>query len=294
MPPPTTAQPSAYGYATPATASAAPPKRLPTVGELIRQWRTQRRLSQLDLAGDAGISARHLSFVETGRAAPSRELLLRLFERLHVPLRARNTLLMAGGFAPMYQEFALDHPSQATVRQVVESVVRSHEPFPAMAVDRHWNLLVANKQTRALMQLASPALVEAPCNVMRLALHPDGLARYIRNLPLWREHLLQRLHRQVEMTGDADIFALLREIEGYPCPPAQQPMHTPAHAPTHAPMTGAEAALPVEFDTPMGTLRFITTLTVFGSPVEVTVSEIALECLYPADEATRQAMLALQ
>jgi transcriptional regulator with XRE-family HTH domain len=263
-------------------AAALPKQSQPTVGELIRTWRTQRRLSQLELADEANISTRHLSFVETGRAAPSRELLLRLFERLHVPLRARNTVLMAGGYAPMYSEFTLEHPSLRSARAVIEQVVKSHEPYPALVVDRNWNLIFANATTHLLLNLASPELTAPPCNVLRVALHPRGLAPYIRNLPLWREHLLQRMRRQVEASGDTGIFTLLRELEQYPC--ANGSTEPPVH------QTGQEVALPVEFSTPLGDLSFISTITVFGTPTEVTLSEVALECLYPANEATRLAM----
>jgi transcriptional regulator with XRE-family HTH domain len=263
--------------------SIATPKSLPKVGDQIRHWRSVRRLSQFELAEQAAISTRHLSFVETGRATPSRELLLRFFERLHVPLRARNSALMAGGYAPMYHELPLDHPSLQVARTVVETVVHSHAPFPALAVDRQWNLLVANAPTQILLKLASPALLEGPCNIIRLALHPLGLAPYIRNLPVWRAHLFHRLERQLALTDDPAIRSLLEEIAQY-----SNPHGTPLPA-----QSGIEVALPVEFSTPLGDLSFISTITVFGTPAEVTLSEIALECFYPANEVTRARMLQL-
>src|SRR5687768_5402078 len=172
-------------------------------GEHLRFWRQHRRMSQLDLAGEADISTRHLSFVETGRSVPSREMVLRLAERLQVPLRERNALLVAAGYAPMYRERPLSDPALAPARQAVDLILKAHEPYPALAVDRHWNLLAANRMVAPLLAGAAPALLEAPSNVLRLSLHPQGLAPRILNLVQWREHLFERLQQQIRATRDA-------------------------------------------------------------------------------------------
>src|SRR5262245_9394121 len=172
------------------------------VGNLLREWRQRRRMSQLALACDAEISTRHLSFIETGRAPPSRELLLHLAERLEVPLRERNVLLTAGGFAPVFEARPLDDPSLGAARQAVDFVLAAHEPFPALAIDAHWRLLAANKAVTPLLAGVAPKLLEPPANVLRVSLHPDGLAPRIANLAEWRTHLLVRLQRQIEATAD--------------------------------------------------------------------------------------------
>src|SRR5690348_16028690 len=201
-----------------AHASTARAERPIHIGEHLREWRQRRHLSQLDLAGDAEISARHLSFVETGRAAPSREMVLRLAERLDVPLRERNALLVAAGFAPMYRQRSLDDPAMASAKRAVDLVLKGHEPFPALAVDRHWNLVAHNALVPMLMAGAAPELVKAPINVLRLSLHPDGLASRIANLAQWRAHLLERLQQQIAATGDTVLQALHDELEAYPTP----------------------------------------------------------------------------
>ncbi|HSI55234.1 MAG TPA: helix-turn-helix domain-containing protein, partial [Ramlibacter sp.] len=172
-------------------------------GEHLRHWRQHRRLSQLDLAQEADISTRHLSFVETGRSVPSREMVLRLAERLDVPLRERNALLVAAGYAPMYRERPLDDPALSPAKQAVDLILRSHEPYPALAVDRHWNLLAANRMLPHLLATVDPSLLQGPVNVLRLSLHPQGLAPKIVNLAQWRNHLLERLRQQVHATDDA-------------------------------------------------------------------------------------------
>src|SRR5918993_77637 len=185
------------------------------IGDLLREWRERRRLSQLALALDAEVSTRHLSFLETGRARPSREMLLRLTERLDVPLRERNTMLLAAGFAPAYPERALDDPALEVARAAVDRVLLGHEPFPALAIDRYWTLIAANRVVPALLTKVAPELLQPPINVLRLSLHPDGLAAQIANLGEWRAHLLARLSRQVELTADPLLSDLLQELRGY-------------------------------------------------------------------------------
>ena len=246
------------------------------VGTLLRDWRIRRRLSQLDLAGEADVSTRHLSFVETGRAAPSREMVLRLANRLDVPLRERNRLLVAAGFAPMYGERALAEPAMAAARRAIELVLKGHEPYPALAVDRHWTLVSYNRVVPMLMAGAAPALLQPPVNVLRLSLHPDGLAPRICNLGAWRAHVLERLRQQVATSADAVLAALADELRGYPGARADEP------APEQ------NVVVPLVVDTPDGTLSFISTTTVFGTPVDVTLSELALETFFPADAATAE------
>jgi transcriptional regulator with XRE-family HTH domain len=253
-------------------------------GDYLRDWRQRRRLSQLDLAQEAEISTRHLSFVETGRSAPSREMVLRLAERLDIPLRERNALLVAAGYAPMYRERPLDDPALAPARRAVELILKSHEPYPALAVDRHWNLVAANRMLPHLMQGADASLLQAPVNVLRLSLHPQGLAPKIANLVQWRAHVFERLRQQIHATGDSALAALLEELRAY--------------AATEGGDDNLEGellgvAMPFRFRTPTGTLNFISTTTIFGTPIDVTLQELALETFFPADEATAQALRAL-
>ena len=255
-------------------------------GVHLRHWRTRRRLSQLDLAQEAEVSTRHLSYVETGRAAPSREMVLRLAERLDVPLRERNALLVAAGFAPMYRQRSLDDPAMAAARRAVDLVLKGHEPFPALAVDRHWNLVAHNALVPMLMAGAAPELVTAPINVLRLSLHPDGLAPRIANLAQWRAHLLERLQQQIAATGDAVLQALHDELEAYPTP--QVSHDTPA---VETELSGV--VVPFQLATPNGVLSFISTTTIFGTPVDVTLQELAVESLFPADAQTAAALAAL-
>src|SRR5215813_1040210 len=185
------------------------------VGTLLREWRQRRRLTQMDLALDADISPRHLSFVETGRAQPSREMLLHLSEELEIPLRERNTLLVAGGFAPMFRERRLDDAAMTEARKAIDVVLQAQKPFPALALDRHWNIVATNHALPQLYEGVAPELLVAPINAMRLALHPKGAAPRIENLPEWRAHLLSRLQRQVQISGDRVLEDLLREVSGY-------------------------------------------------------------------------------
>ena len=236
-------------------------------GVHLRHWRTHRRLSQLDLAQEAEVSTRHLSYVETGRAAPSREMVLRLAERLEVPLRERNALLVAAGFAPMYRQRSLDDPAMASARRAIDLVLKGHEPFPALAVDRHWNLVAHNALVPLLMEGAAPELLKPPINVLRLSLHPDGVAPRIANLAQWRTHLLD-------------------ELAAYPAPAVSH------DAPVLDTALSA-VAVPFQVVMPSGVLSFISTITIFGTPVDVTLQELAVESFFPADEQTAAALAAL-
>lgn len=254
-------------------------------GQRLRHWRERRRLSQLDLAGAAEVSTRHLSCVETGRASPSRDMVLRLLNRLDVPLRERNALLVAAGFAPMYRERPLDAPEMGAARAAVQRILDCHEPWPALAMDRHWNLVMANRLVPLLMAGADPALLQGPVNVLRLSLHPQGLAPRIANLNQWREHLFERLRQQIHQTGDETLAALLQELKAYPEHAADTAVHL---SDEHL-----GVLMPFRFDTPAGQLNLVSTTTVFGSPVDVTLQELALETFFPADEATAATLRAL-
>jgi transcriptional regulator with XRE-family HTH domain len=251
-------------------------------GEHLRAWRQRRRLSQLDLAAEADISTRHLSYVETGRANPSREMVLRLTARLEVPLRERNAFLVAAGYAPMYRETRLDEPAMAAAKQAVEMILSSHEPFPAMAIDRHWNLVAANRMLRHLLTDVDASLLQSPVNVLRLSLHPRGLAPKIVNLAQWRAHLFERLSHQIAASAEPALIALLGELRNLPLPVAEAEEHLQGEH--------MGVAMPMKFRSPAGVLSFISTTTIFGSPLDVTLQEIALETFFPSDEFTRQAL----
>jgi transcriptional regulator with XRE-family HTH domain len=255
------------------------------VGDLVRAWRERRRLSQMRLALDAGVSARHLSYLETGKARPSREMVERLAEQLNVPLRERNTLLLAAGYAPAYPEHRLDDPALDTARRVVDRLLAGHEPYPALAIDRQWTLLAANRAVAPLLGRVSPDLLRPPVNVLRLSLHPAGLAPRIANLAQWRAHLLERLRRQVEVTADATLAALAAELAAYPAPD-----EAGAGDSRRASAAFAGIAVPLVLRTEGGTLAFLSTTTVFGTPVEVTLAELAVEAFFPADAATAEAL----
>jgi transcriptional regulator with XRE-family HTH domain len=248
------------------------------VGTLLREWRQRRRLTQLDLALDADVSPRHLSFVETGRAQPSREMLLHLSEELEIPLRERNTLLVSAGYAPMFRERGLDDAALAAARQAIEVVLDAQKPFPAFAVDRHWNIVASNGALPELYEGVAPALLAAP-NAMRLALHPGGIAPRIANLPEWRAHLLARLRKQAALAGDAALKDLLEEVSAYP-----------AGTPFGADNLEQSVLVPLKIRTSLGLLSFFGTVTVFGTPVDVTLSELAIELFFPADAETAKAV----
>ena len=268
-----------------AQAASRPSRTAPQpFGAHLRHWRQHRRLSQQGLAEEAEISTRHLSFVETGRSLPSREMVLRLAERLQVPLRERNAMLVAAGYAPMYRERPLDDPELSPARAAVDLILRAHEPCPALAVDRHWNLVAANRLVAPLLAGADSALLRAPVNVLRLSLHPGGLAPRIVNLAQWREHLLERLRQQLHATGDGLLAALLDELQGYAAPEASAPE-------ARLPGEHLGVALSLQLRAGDGTvLSFISTTTVFGTAVDVTVQELTLETFFPADPATSQAL----
>lgn len=250
------------------------------IGALLREWRQRRRKSQLDLACDAEISTKHLSFLETGRSIPSREMVLHLAEQLQIPLRARNALLTAAGYAPVFPERRLDDPAMAAARQAIDLVLAGHEPHPALAVDRHWCMAACNRAVAPLNDGVDPTLLREPINVMRLALHPNGLAPRTLNLPEWRAHLLERLRQQIDVSGDPVLMALLEELRGYPTL-GGEPAAPPAHD---------FVAVPFRLAVGAEVLSFFSTTTVFGTPVDVTLSELALECFFPADTATAAAM----
>jgi len=250
------------------------------IGDHLREWRQRRRLSQLDLALDAEISTKHLSFLETGRAQPSREMVLRLAEQLDVPLRERNVLLVAAGYAPVFPQRALADPALQSARKAVDLVLKGHEPYPAIAIDRHWTLIAQNAAVPRLLAGADPSLLQPPVNVLRLSLHPKGLAPRIENLAEWRAHLLTRLRQQIDVTADAELTKLLDELAGYPAPGS-----------TKSPRTNvtdeyAGVVVPLRFVTDAGTLSLFSTTTIFGTPVDVTLSELAIESFFPADAAT--------
>nr|WP_310312740.1 helix-turn-helix transcriptional regulator [Paraburkholderia terricola] len=264
------------------TAPSNPPTASRTVGDLLREWRQRRRMSQLLLAAEADISTRHLSFVESGRAVPSREMVMHLAERLDVPLRARNALLIAAGYAPLFRERPLTDPQLAAAREAVELVLKGHEPYPALAIDRHWTILAANSALAPLVAGTSAELLKPPVNALRLSLHPEGIAASIVNWHAWREHVLARLQRQIDVSGDDTLSALRDELAGYPAPPG-------AEAIDPDPAIN-QIAVPLRLRTPLGLLSFFSTTTVFGTPVDVTLSELAIEAFFPADQQTAAAL----
>lgn len=254
-----------------------------SIGALVRTWREQRHLSQLDLAAEADISQKHLSFIESGRSAPSREMVITLAEHLDVPLRERNTMLLAAGFAPIYRDRPLDDPAMVVARAAIERLLKAHEPYPALAVDRQWMLVSANAAVASLIAGADPELVKPPVNVVRLSLHPRGLAPLIVNLSEWRTHLIERLRRQHRITRDGAIDALLKEVVAFPGGSSKRTDNGAAGE--------ADAiAVPLKLRTHGGVLSFLSTVTVFGTAVDITLSELSLEAFYPADEATTAAL----
>jgi transcriptional regulator with XRE-family HTH domain len=265
------------------SAASAPPTASRSVGDLLREWRQRRRMSQLLLAAEADISTRHLSFVESGRATPSREMVMHLAERLDVPLRARNALLVAAGYAPLFRERPLSDPQLSAAREAVELVLKGHEPYPALAIDRHWTIVATNNALAPLLAGASPELLKPPVNALRLSLHPEGIASSIVNWHAWREHVLARLQRQIDVSADDTLSALRDELAAYPSPPG-------AAAPDAADSPLNQIAVPLRLRTPLGVLSFFSTTTVFGTPVDVTLSELAIEAFFPADPQTAAAL----
>ena len=275
------------------------------VGPLLREWRDRRRLSQLGLAVDAGVSARHLSFVETGRARPSPEMVLHLAERLEVPLRERNQLLLSAGYAPAYGQRSLDDADMAPVRDAIGLVLGGHEPYPALVVDQHWTMVAANRGLAVLTEGVAPDLLEPPVNVLRVALHPDGLAPRTVNPMEWRTHLLERLDRQIAATNDPELVKLREELNAYPLPGSDgrdthgsnthgsSGRRTSADGNGDAPETpGARLAsdIVVSLGLRVGEaeLAFFSTVATFGTAVDVTISELAIESFFPANRATAE------
>ncbi|MGC4897294.1 helix-turn-helix domain-containing protein [Micromonospora sp. DT31] len=254
------------------------------VGELLRDWRRRRAMSQLDLSIEAGVSARHLSFVETGRSRPSPELILRLAEHLDVPLAERNTMLLAAGYAPAYPGRELGDPELAPVRVAIRQILDGHHPYPALLVDQHWHLVDANPAIALLTAAVAPHLLAPPINVLRLSLHPDGMAPRILNLPEWRAHLLHRLRQQAATTNDPALHELHEELRGYP--------GGEGHA---APVSdvASRVVIPLRYRHDGQVLSFFSTTTLFGMPLDVTVAGLAVEAFFPADPATTERLHAL-
>lgn len=248
------------------------------VGRLLREWRERRRLTQLDLSIQADISTRHLSFVETGRSRPTSDMILRLSEQLEVPLRERNVLLLAGGYAPAYRERALDAPDLAAVRVALRQVLSGHEPYPAVVVNRWWELQDANSGVALLTAGCAAHLLEPPVNVLRLSLHPEGMAPRIANLGQWRAHILSRLEHQARVSADPVLVELIAELRAYPAGP-----------PVAEPGAGA-VVVPLRYRLDDRELSFFSVTTMIGTPLDVTISELAIESFYPADRATADAL----
>jgi transcriptional regulator with XRE-family HTH domain len=252
-------------------------QRTRPVGLLLREWRERRRLSQLELSIQADISTRHLSFVETGRSRPSSDMILHLSEHLEVPLRDRNRLLLAGGYAPVYGESTLDAPQMTAVRTAIRQVLDGHEPYPAIVVDRGWNLLEANSGIALFTEGADPGLLAPPMNVLRFGLHPGGMARSIVNLGEWRAHLLARLRRQAALAGDPQLAALHEELSGYPCGQPEPDVELPGPG---------DVLVPLHIRRGDQDLSFFSITAVFGTPLDITIAEIAIESFFPADQQT--------
>ncbi|GAA4490454.1 helix-turn-helix transcriptional regulator [Rhodococcus olei] len=247
------------------------------VGDLLRQWRERRRMSQLELAGRAEVSARHVSFLETGRSRPTRAMLLRLSDQLDIPLRERNSLLLAAGFAPAYPEHALGDVPMAAVARAIGQILTALLPSPAVVVDRHWHLVDGNAAVALLTDGCAAELLEPPVNVLRLSLHPEGMAPRIVNLGQWRAHLLHRLGHQIAATGDPVLGDLTAELAAYPCADAVD-------------TDPGELVVPIRIRTDAGELAFLSTTTVFGTPLDVTVAELAIETFHAADAGTAEVL----
>jgi transcriptional regulator with XRE-family HTH domain len=251
-------------------------------GDHLREWRTRRRMSQLDFSLEAEISQKHLSFIESGRSTPSRDMVIHLAERLDIPLRERNTMLLAAGYAPMYLARSIDDPSLKPALEAIHLILKSHAPFPSIALDRHWNLIAHNEAAGMFLgDITDPELLKPPVNILRLSLHPGGLAPRVHGLAAWRQHVFERLRHQIALTADPVLMQLLTELLAYPCPKEKEQA---------TPMLVDPSEVFVKFtvDLSLGRLSFFSTITVFGTPIDVTLSEIALETFFPADEETRR------
>jgi transcriptional regulator with XRE-family HTH domain len=254
------------------------------VGHLLREWRARRRMSQLDLSLEADISTRHLSFLETGRSQPSRDMILRLAEQLEIPLRERNALLISAGYAPAFPERPLEDSALQAARKAIDLLLAGHEPYPALAIDRHWTLVASNNAIAPLIAGADPSLLQPPVNVLRFSLHPAGLAPRIANYAEWRSHVLARLRRQIDLTADPVLEELMKELRDYPTPNGAAP-GKPA-----ADREYADVVVPFQLITEGGLLSFFSTTTIFGTPVDITLSELAIESFFPADRTTAEAL----
>jgi transcriptional regulator with XRE-family HTH domain len=246
-----------------------------SAGHLLRDWRQRRNVSQLDLAHRAGVSARHVSFIETGRSQPTSTMLLRLADNLDVPLREQNRLLLAGGYAPAHPEHKLADPPMAQVSAAITAILTAHLPFPALVVDQGWDLVDANDAIYNMLDGVAAELIEPPINVIRLSLHEDGLAPRIANLPEWRNHLIHRLRKEYDVSADPRLAALIEEFGHQTAPSEASP----------------DLVVPLRLRAGSTTLAFLSTTTVFGTPREVTLSELAIEAFYPADQATRDLLM---
>jgi transcriptional regulator with XRE-family HTH domain len=244
------------------------------IGTHLRNWRQRRRLSQLDLAGDAEISARHLSFLENGRAQPSRDMILRLAERLEIPIRERNVLLVAAGYAPIFPERPISDPALAPASNAITLTLEAHKPYPAFALDRQWRIVASNGALPEMFAGLAEELLVPPINAMRLSLHPLGLAPRIANLAEWRAHLLHRLQRQIDLTADGALIELRHELLSYPAPAA------PMEHRTDQPL------VPLQIQVGGRLLSFVSTTMIFGTAADITLSELALEFFFPADART--------
>ncbi|MEU3175984.1 helix-turn-helix transcriptional regulator [Streptomyces sp. NPDC007000] len=271
---------------TPATATATA-TATESVGPLLRAWREQRRISQLELALRADSSARHISFVETGRSRPSEEMVLRLAEHLDVPVRERNALLLAAGYAPRFPETPLDDPALEALREGIERLIAGYEPYPALVVDAMYDVVAANRGIMMLFDGVPESLLVPPLNAVRLTLHPRGLAPRIRNLREWRGHLLEQMERQIALRRSAPLRALYEEVAAFPVPEPEPDSTEGAGA-----ADGEESASVTYFALPMRIehegriLSFVSSISTFNTPMDVTVAELAVETLLPADPAT--------
>jgi transcriptional regulator with XRE-family HTH domain len=259
----------------------------PTIGPLLKSWRQRRHLSQLDLATTAGVATRHLSFVETGRSRPSREMVLHLAEHLDVPLRERNSLLLAAGYAPTYSETNLDAPAFETVRGALDRILAGHEPYPTLVIDRRWNLVAANQAAGVLIEGVAPELLGPPMNVLRASLHSDGLAPRIVNYGEWADLILSQLRRQALLSGDQELAELESELQSL----ATQFSGDKGRRPDEGP--GA-LAIPMRLRTDQGELALLSTIATFGTALDITLSELAIESFLPADAETAAALQARQ
>ncbi|MFD6993273.1 helix-turn-helix domain-containing protein [Streptomyces sp. NPDC059943] len=262
------------------------------VGPLLRGWREQRRISQLELALRADSSARHISFVETGRSRPSEAMVLRLSEHLDVPVRERNTLLLAAGYAPRFTETAIDDPSMAVVREGLERLLRGYEPYPALVVDGTYTLVAANRGLALLMEGVPEHLLVPPVNAMRVILHPEGAAPRIRNFRQWRLHLLHQMERQIALARSEELRALYEEVAAYPPPEGvDDGPEGVEDAEDAAAFALGTFALPLRIEHGGQVLTFLSSISTFNTPMDVTVAELAIETFLPADPATAKYLM---